>query len=249
MIKHFTALYSPLDIAYNQVMSGPYKDLSVKADDFEIIAGEKNGKVSGFWRPMVAIGDVRGIIEDWDIESYLDYLPLGNISSTTKYLLARGYKATAVYACVINLKCPQWSEVRKSYKSLINNFKVISDDFQIYKERHILNHDRTNATYEIQRKMAENEQAYVVNGESSSGLFYRNADWSYYASAVDGGEGLHGVIWNGILRAEKFGCLYMDLGDLIFSGDLKLKEISFFKTGFGGHIKTRLLLKRKDFNE
>lgn len=246
MIEKLTALYSPLDIEYNQAMSGEYKDLSIKSGDIEIIAGEKDGIVSGFWRPMVAFGDVVDLIKDWNIGGYLDFLVDGVLSPASIFLLNKGYRATPQYIRIIDLNNFLWKDIRKSYKSLINKFVDCFDDFDLFKKRHldIKGQTRPEITFEIQKEMVIRKQAFVVNGTNSSGLFYYNKDWCYYASAVDGGEGLHGVLHRGIQRAKELGCKWFEVGELHFRGDEKLINISKFKRGFGGETKVRLLLQK-----
>lgn len=130
MIEKYTALYSLLDIEYNQAMSGPYEDLSFKSDEAVVIAGLKDNEISGFWRPMVAFGDDRllklQIERLYDICQnirYQDFLIDGKLSVISRFLLRHGYKATPYYTQIIDLTKTEeelHADLRKSYRSLIN---------------------------------------------------------------------------------------------------------------------------------
>ena len=58
-LSEHTALYSDLDWQYNNAMSGPYIDYRDKTDDGETVAGLKNGRISGAWRPCVCVGTAK----------------------------------------------------------------------------------------------------------------------------------------------------------------------------------------------
>ena len=91
-----TALYSELDKEYNQLMSGPYKDLGC--------AGLKDGRITGFWRPVVGIY-VEQLFKLWSVSQdiyYMDFLENG-LSGVSKVLLLKGYTATPYYTQIIDL--------------------------------------------------------------------------------------------------------------------------------------------------
>ncbi len=262
LLENYTALYSPLDIEYNQAMSGPYEDLRILHIDKmtnegigELIAGLKDNRITGFWRPMVCFGNnafQREHIERlWQISDdiyYQDFLIDGRISPITKFLLEKGYKATPYYTQVIDLtKSVEelHADLRKSYKSLINSEEVEAiNDITILKGMHYKargRKTRSDETWNIQQKMINDGEAICLRCEDSIGLFYTGKVWSYYACGV--GEKMHPVIWSAVKHAyyakkSKF----FEMGEQVFSGDEKLVNISKFKRGFGGFCEMRLHL-------
>ena len=136
MIERYTALYSNLDRQYSEVMSGPYQDLSSDGT----VAALQGGKITGYWRPTVIVTDhLREIKRLWDVSRDITYLDLVPMSPAAKWLLQHGYQATPQFTQVICLEELKWSDVRDSYKSLINgdldNCKL-RNDIMIYKEIH-----------------------------------------------------------------------------------------------------------------
>jgi len=129
-LEELTALYSPLDIEYSQAMSGEYEDLSFRNDEVTVIAGLKDGRISGFWRPVVAVGDER--LQKLHIERlydicrniyYMDFLIDGKLSVISQFLLRYGHKARPYYTQIIDLTKSEeelHADLRKSYKSLVN---------------------------------------------------------------------------------------------------------------------------------
>ncbi len=125
-----TALYSPLDIEYQQEYRGPFEDLSFYSDDAVVIAGLKDGMISGFGRPMVAFGDDKVLKEQiqrlYNISphiTYMDYLGGGTVSAVAKFLLQKGATAKPYFTQIIDLtktEAELHADIRKSYKSLIN---------------------------------------------------------------------------------------------------------------------------------
>ena len=255
-LKQLTALYSPLDIEYNQAMSGSYSDLSVRGEDCEVIAGLKDGKINGFWRPMVAVGNDKALqtqIEKlWLISqdiTYMDFLIGGELSVISRFLLKHGYQARPYYTQIIDKTKPidvLHSEIRKSYKSLVAKDEQITygtiDDYRIIHDKYG-KHKRDDRTWQIQAEMIEREEAFVLkDGSDAAVLIYDNDYTTYYAGGrSDPEKNTHALLWQAIIRSNGNS---FELGEQVFSGDPKLVNISYFKAGFGGQTMTRLVLEK-----
>ena len=253
-----TALYSPLDKEYNQEMSGPYKDLGC--------AGLKDGRISGYWRPLVGI-NTEQLLHLWAVSQdiyYMDFLENG-LSLVSSMLLSKGYKATPYYTQIIDLTKSE-SElkagVRKSYRSLINKDHVTSDmhDIVPYKRLHeqVRGVTRHSDTWHIQQKMIWQKEAFCLiqarfknmqnplatNTIVEAGvLVYYNKDTAYYASGASTVDS-HALMWQAILKAKKLGCKKFEMGEQVF-GESKEANISKFKRGFGGITEVRLILEKE----
>ena len=154
-INDYTALYSPLDIEYQQEYSGPYEDLSmnggagicIASSHVNNIGWRKSSKscvhklplkITGYGRPVVIFGTdmfqrtaIRRLWKHNQDIAYMDYLVSGNMSPVTKFLLDKGYEAVLSYTQVINLQKTERElkhDLRKSYKSLITKDGYVSSD-------------------------------------------------------------------------------------------------------------------------
>lgn len=247
-------------------MSGPYEDLSVKGDDFEIVAGLKDNKISGFWRPVVAFGNPKalkeqaeGLLKVSDDIYYCDYLCDGVASEFGLHLLKLGYKARPYYTQVIDLTKSVEElhvDLRKSYKSLVNKYPVYNCTVKPVKELHqkMRGIVRTEKTWELQDRMITDRKAFALaSGEigrqtmktTAGTIVYYSPVWAYYACGIsDADTNSHHVIWSSILRAKELGVKYFEMGEQTY-GDDKLANISNFKRGFGGRTITRLILTKE----
>lgn len=269
-LTKYTALYSDLDIEYNQAMSGVYKDLSFRSDDTIIIASLKDNKITGFWRPMIAFGNEKvlkeKIVDLYNISPdiyFQDFLIDGKLSPVSRFLLGRGYKATPYCAQIIDLTKSEeqlHSELRKSYKSLVNKKTIISVMWNIkpYERLHtkIKGQTRSAESWFVQQRMIWKEQLFCLLqsklirlGDTRSlagGLFYYNDYHCYYGSgcSLEDVNG-HNVIWQAILHAKKLGCKFFEMGEQVF-GDTKEANISKFKRGFGGYTQVKLNLRKEE---
>jgi hypothetical protein len=248
-LEELTALYSPLDIEYSQVMSGPYEDLSYHGEDCRVIAGLKDGRISGFWRPVVAVGDDNSLkfhIERlYDICPniyYMDFLINGKLSVISQFLLRHGHKARPYYTQIIDLtKDNMHSALRKSYKSLVNKTNgLVPATVKEYQEIHFQTKGQTRpfASWVLQQKMLP---VCMIQGRTGA-MFHYYKGGAYYWSAA--GDNNHAVVWACIQRLKGRGCKYVEMGEQVFSGNPKLVNISKFKRGFGGETKTRLILEK-----
>ncbi|MCJ7482675.1 MAG: hypothetical protein MUO31_06890 [Thermodesulfovibrionales bacterium] len=254
-LEELTALYSPLDIEYAQVMSGPYEDLSFHDGDTKVVAGLKDGRISGFWRPVVAVGDDKDLklhIERlYDICPniyYMDFLIDGRLSVISQFLLERGHKARPYFTQIIDLTKTEeelHADLRKSYKSLVNKgFGGIDTALGVLRKLH--KDTRSNETWHIQSKIIGMQQAFISDDEGKSAcLIYHNRYTAYYFSGVsEDGVNSHPCLWMAILQAKALGCKTFEMGEQVFDGDPKLVNISKFKRGFGGKTVTRIILEK-----
>lgn len=259
-----TALYSPLDIEYQQKYRGPFEDLSFYSDDAVVIAGLKDGMISGFGRPMVAFGDDKVLKEQiqrlYNISphiTYMDYLEGGTVSAVAKFLLQKGATAKPYFTQIIDLtktEAELHADVRKSYKSLLSKGdvkRVVGNAAEVMRILHLAMHGYTTRsleTWQIQQKMIDQGQAYIYADMPdfdfvSACLVYHNDIWAYYASGASLPEtNSHRTIYSAILWAKSLGCHFFEIGEQVFSGMEKLVNISKFKRGFGGKIHTRLMI-------
>lgn len=270
-LKYLTALYTPLDQEFSQAMSGPYEDLSFHDDDCKVIAGLKDGRISGYWRPVVALGDDKGLklhIERlFNICSniyYLDFLIHGRLSVISQFLLRHGHKARPYFTQVIDLTKTEeelHAGLRKSYKSLCNQgFGGIDTALGPLRKLHLnaRGSKRSFETWQIQAKMIEMQQAFVSiqDEEKAACLIYHNRHTSYYAcGASEKDVGSHSCVWMAVLHAKALGFKTFEMGEQVFDfgapmmerGKLSMKkdvDISLFKRGFGGRTVTRLILEK-----
>ncbi len=256
ILEKHTALYSDLDVEYNQAMSGPYEDLSFRSDEVEVIAAQKDGKITGFWRPVVIFGEdslqklhIERLYDTCRNVFYQDYLTGDKLSVVSEFLMRQGYKATPYYTRVIDLAKPVeqlHSDIRKSYKSLVNKDErlIYSGSIKWIKKLHetVRGKRRNGETWDIQQKMIHCSEAFSVVTDAAAVLVYHNEHSAYYACGVSTGNS-HAVLWHAILMAKELGCRSFEMGEQVFNGDKKEVNISKFKRGFGGKTAMRLNLE------
>jgi hypothetical protein len=154
-----------------------------------------------------------------------------------------------------------WSNIRKSYRPLINKaerqyrYLVIDKsnfDFVTCEEYRRLHYaaagraTRPAESFHQQYALIQNDQGYLIfvmrEAEYVGAyFFYRLKECVYYASAatlpeIDAQSGVgHLGLWKGIQKAKEIGARYMDFGMLFLEhADPKVSNIEFFKFGFGG---------------
>jgi hypothetical protein len=257
-LEKLTTLYSPLDIAYSQAMSGPYKDLSYHGEDCDVIAGLKDGKITGFYRPVVAVGDEHSlklqIVRLYETSrhiTYMDFLTDSKLSVISQFLLRQGYRARPYFTQIIDIsdmnvvRC----NLRKSYKSLVNKTQGVNTTIF---ERYLLIHSevcggvRPDLTWNIQEEMVRTGKAFVVAGPGAAVLIYHNNHIAYYAGGRSlANKNTHALLWYAIETANQLRCKFFEMGEQAFCGSNKERNISHFKAGFGGETKTRLILEPK----
>lgn len=257
-LEKYTALYSPLDIEYSQAMSGLYEDLSFRSDECTVIAGLKDNRITGFWRPVVMFGDdklqkeqIKRLYDICPNIYYQDFL-INGLSPASKFLLERGYKATPYYTRIIDLT-KSYEELhaglRKSYKSLCNSNNIILSTVPVLREIHEQYRGRTrnDASWQVQQQMWDRAEATVVtNKQRTAGvMFYERWPTAYYACSASNAP-THQLIWKVLLELKRANYKSVEMGEQVWSGDSKLIGISKFKRGFGGRTVTRLNLRKEE---
>jgi hypothetical protein len=179
-------------------------------------------------------------------------------------LLPFGYSDESCLGLVLNLQEDQsllWSNLRKSYRPLINRALRGNDVFILdygnynsdvceeYRKLHFLaagRETRVKESFHTQYELIKNDQGYLVFVLNSgvflgTYFFYDVNHCVYYASAAtspdcDAQSGVgHLGVWKGIQKAKERGAHYFDFGYFIADpADSKGKHIEFFKEGFGG---------------
>jgi len=179
-------------------------------------------------------------------------------------LASLGYEDESCTGLILPLcedKAILWSNIRKSYRPLINkaerNYSCLvidstNFDFELCEEYRKLHFEaagratRPAASFHRQYALIEQGQGFLVlvgrDAEYAGAyFFYRIKDCVFYASAatMPGCDAQSGVghlgLWKGIQKARETGARYMDFGMLFLEhADPKVSNIEFFKFGFGG---------------
>lgn len=158
---------------------------------------------------------------------------------------------------VIDLRMHKWSDVRKSYHSLIHRGQerlLIKEESNITPYRLIHQSAfgvvREPRTFIVQQGWVNNGYAMVVTAEDSE-IFAAAALWiiykecAYYASGPSIiRDAQHAVIWKSLQLLKERGITLVDLGQI--DGDTeKEKNIGKFKAGFGGEAKPFTIVRRR----
>ncbi len=260
-LQQLTPLYSDLDQVYQQEYSGPYEDLSYRDDNCVVIAAIKDGRITGYGRPVVMIGTDKALKTQirrlYDVSQdiyYMDFLEHNRPSAVSRFLIQYGLAAMPYFTQIINLNKPErelHANIRKSYKSLCNKDSVGVSIIPVLKETHIEFHGRqtrSDKTWKLQTDMVSEGQAFVLANKqnTAAALFYHNKYSAYYACSATRGGAAHSLIWEAIKILKRKGCRVLELGEQVLFGDEKLIGISKFKFGFGGCTKTRLIIGEKN---
>lgn len=255
------------------------------------IKPDKSKFLAGFGRPICMIEDVsdtsllkraqklhdsefKKIIELNSTASiyYQDFLNNSTLSFLGRKLLDIGATATPYFSQIIDLTHPKeylWTQMRKSYKSLINwgiknlnqvllDHKTITmENVEAFRQLHIQvagRETRSQKTWEIQYETVKNKEGFVILGYLENELvtasyFIHNSFSCYYGVSASIRELfdkplLHSSIWKAIEYSKDLGCKLFEPGEQLFpnQGNPSKKQlgISNFKKGFGGNTKTRL---------
>ena len=198
-------LYSKLGIEYQHAYSGIYEPL-----DFEgVIAALKEGRVSGYGRPMVGDLSNEEMQRLYDISPniwYMDFLD-GDLTNASKWLLGKGFQPQIQFTQIIDLTKEPLNlhgEIRKSYKSLINKGKreldiKITEDPLLLSQFHALHRQvsgretRSHKTWDIQAEMLKQKEAFLVCGFFDKYLlagdfFIYNEHCCYYGVSASAGR-------------------------------------------------------------
>ncbi len=255
-----TPLYSEIDIRYQQEYSGPYEDLSLIGEEGMLVMSRKDGHISGFGRPALLFGKLREKVLKDHLDSILptrgvfcDYVVGGELNPATLYLLKQGFDARPQFTQVIDLRqtAVQLHEgLRKSYSNLVNRSSGECWDaraFQRLRDFHMAQHGETRSihTWAMQFEML-GHSAVCAADDGAAALVYYNAKHAYYACGSSLPDATsHAVLWRLILKCQELGIEDFEMGEQVFVGDPKLRNISKFKRGFGGSLKMRLILEKK----
>ncbi len=198
----------------------------------------------------------------------------GQLSSPGLFLLEKGAAAKDFFCNKIDLSnelSELASNVRKSYKSLINwgrnnlaieildSTNVNKNDVEEFRKLHIQvagRETRSAETWDLQYQMIKNSEAFIVRGLLDGNLVTAvfcqvNQMHCYYGVSASVRELFdkpmsHALLWGSIEYAKKIGCHWYETGEQLFSGldnyDKKNLDIAKFKRGFGGKIYLQLLL-------
>jgi hypothetical protein len=170
----------------------------------------------------------------------------------------QGYTVEQHQTQVIDLRTHKWSDVRKSYRGIINKAKrnysisVMSADvtfaFQQLHAKANGGQPRNDATYSCQRSWLETDNGLLVMAfdglvplAAAYWILYRSC--AYYMSGPSIADNVqHAVIWRS-LEILKRGYMFAELGQI--GGETeKEKKIGIFKTGFGGEAKPFTIVRR-----
>jgi hypothetical protein len=199
--------------------------------------------------------DIEYCKEYGEARPYTDYLVNGVASETTTIMQMTGKKFEECHFYVIDLTLDGLKkDVRKSYRSIINKVDGIVFVPTVYhlKELHRKvagRSTRSDKTWDIQQQMIECGEAFVVELYKdgtliSAALFYKNKYCCYYACAASlPRANSHSIIWAAIEFCKEEGLKRFELGEKL-EGTEKEKNISKFKSGFGGHLEKRLVQRK-----
>lgn len=186
--------------------------------------------------------ELERVISENNINSidFLDFPASGNLSSMGQYLLSMGASDFPFYTQLIDLSFSEqdlFSQVRKSYKSLINwgknnltlrviDFDTVTlDDIEALRALHVEaagQETRSRKTWRQQFEMVAHDEAFLVLGESegvlvSAALFPCSKSYCFYGVSAAKREMFskplsHAVVWRAIIHAKKRGCSLFEMG-------------------------------------
>lgn len=173
--------------------------------------------------------------------------PLAHDHDFTQRKMNTTYLQEEHLSSVIDLRTHQWSDVRKSYRSIIHRgqerFVTTQDSkINIFYQTHRLSFGdvRTKKTFEIQEEWIKSGNALVMSTMNSKDEFVSSVLWivyqgcAYYASSPSLEKNVqHSVIWQSLQLLKKQGVTFVELGQIDGETE-KEKGIAQFKSGWGG---------------
>lgn len=158
---------------------------------------------------------------------------------------------------VIDLRTHKWSDVRKSYHSIIHRGQeqleiVEEENILVFKSVHecAFGAVRSLGTYSIQNDWIVSGNAMVVSAFNKKEECVAAALWiiyqccAYYASGPSTEKNtMHTVIWKSLQLLKARGVTLVELGQIDGETE-KEKGISRFKSGFGGEAKPFIIVRR-----
>jgi hypothetical protein len=163
---------------------------------------------------------------------------------------------TEHYSQVIDLRTQSWSDVRKSYRSLINQANRAytirpQDGIWTYYHVHLAAFGlaRTWETFEHQGQWLRDDLAACWVAHDSSDTPIGAVLWicyqgkAYYASAPSlEPDVMHALVWHSCVELRKQGMTHAEMGQI--DGDEAMTR-GIFKRGFGGDAKPFQLVVRQ----
>lgn len=158
---------------------------------------------------------------------------------------------------VIDLHTHKWSDVRKSYHSIINRGQ---EQLEITEDRYInlfrrvhqcaFGSVRTLETFAIQDDWIQSGHAMAISAINKKDEIVAAALWiiykgcAYYASGPSSEKNtMHAVIWKSLQLLKERGITLVELGQIDGETE-KEKNIGKFKSGWGGEAKPFTIVRR-----
>lgn len=159
---------------------------------------------------------------------------------------------------VIDLRIHKWSDVRKSYRGLINQANKRLLYFRQADAYHYMNihmeafgQCRNEQTYSIQEQWIKDGYAFCltsIDGQSgehaAAALWITYKECAYYASGPSLQDNVqHAMVWESLFYLKDLGITLVELGQIDGETE-KEKNIGKFKAGFGGEAKPFTIVRR-----
>ena len=159
---------------------------------------------------------------------------------------------------VIDLRIHKWSDVRKSYRGLINQANKRLLYFRQADAYHYMNihmeafgQCRNEQTYSIQEQWIKDGYAFCltsIDGQSgehaAAALWITYKECAYYASGPSLQDNVqHAMVWESLFHLKDLGITLVELGQIDGETE-KEKNIGKFKAGFGGEAKPFTIVRR-----
>lgn len=183
--------------------------------------------------------------------------PLADDHDFSKREMNRTYIQSDHLSQVIDLRTHKWSDVRKSYHSIIHRGQemlVITEDENINLFRRVhqcaFGSVRSLETFAIQDGWIKSGHAMVVSAINKKYEFVTATLWiiykgcAYYASGPSSEKNtMHAVIWESLRLLKERGITLVELGQIDGETE-KEKNIGKFKAGWGGEAKPFTIVRR-----
>ncbi|MBT4512413.1 MAG: hypothetical protein HOC20_09430 [Chloroflexi bacterium] len=228
---------------------------------------EGDRQLSGFWLPILYLenrdieyarfgkcyklvkAELRDIQNAHSITRiiYQDFLDDGKLSFLGKHLLDQGGQATPYFTQIVDLSLSHdslHSQIRKSYKSLINqgsknltifvidNTTITPEDIENFRLLHLEasgRETRSRHSWQVQYEMVCHKEAFIVFGYLegilvTAGLFPYSPRCCFYGVSASKRDLFekplsHAVIWTAMLHAKKQGLVFFELPEVLFPNE------------------------------
>lgn len=158
---------------------------------------------------------------------------------------------------VLDLRTHKWSDVRKSYHSIIHRGQeqleiIEEEDILVFKNVHqcAFGSVRSIHTYEIQNYWIKSGTAMAVSAFNKKEECVAAALWiiyqgcAYYASGPSTEKNtMHAVTWKSLQLLKARGVTLVELGQIDGETE-KERNIGKFKSGWGGEVKPFMIVRR-----